>query len=152
MIIGANLIKCLPGQIADTTSRTILSFSAEEVIEFGRPLMRGTDKERQCKNFVEDVAGLNKFLGISVRDPNKISGSYAIKDTVAVMDVGRIWVALTAGMIIVAGQTAYTDGQIITNTPGAGNIDIGRFHSSGTSNGLTGSVLFDLELIPGFQQ
>lgn len=154
MIIGANLTKCLVGQIADTTNRTVLSFSAEEAIEFGRPLMRGTDKERQCKNFVADVGRTNKFLGISVRDPNRINGAYATKDSVSVMDVGSIWVGLTTGLLIQPGDNAYIN-QVtnnITNISTGDQIVIGRFRSGGTSNGVAGTALFILELIPGFQQ
>ncbi len=153
-VAGANIIKYLPGQIADSRNRNVLSFVAEEAIEFGRPLMRGTNKETQCKNFVAG-AGV-RFLGISARSPIEITGAYPVKNMVSVFDYGAIWVPLITSLTIVAGQFAYLD--LLTNSitnirPAlvANEIVIGRFLSSGTSNGLTGSALFNLELIPGFQ-
>ncbi len=152
-MVAENIIKAYAGQISDTTLRDVLSFSAEETIEFGRPLMRGTNKERQAKNFVADVGRTNKFLGVSVRILNRVTGNYPAKTTVDVLDKGRVWVPLTTGLTIVAGNVAFLnqDTNNITNVSTSDQIKIGRFQSSGTSNGLTGSALFELELIPGFQ-
>lgn len=152
-IIGADLIRALPGQIADTTLRNVLSFSAEEIIEFGRPVMRGTDLERQCKNFVSDAGFTKKFIGVSLLDSTRMTGNYPTTTTVNVMDKGRVWVALTTGLVINAGDNAYLNlaTNNITNILTSNKLTIGRFQSPGTSNGLTGNSLFILELDPGFQ-
>ena len=106
-VAGANITKCLVGQISDVTPRLISSFAAEEAIEFGRPLMRGTNLETQCKNFVADVGRTKKFVGVSVRNPIQISGVYPIKSMVSVMEFGRIWVHLTTSLVVQAGDYAY---------------------------------------------
>jgi len=153
-LAGSTITKCLVGQIADTTPRNILSSAAEQTIEFGRPLMRGTNPETQCKNFVADVGRTVKFFGVSARSPIPIDGTYQIGSMVSVMDVGSVWVRLVTGLTVIAGQNAYLN-QVtnnITNVSTSDQIVIGRFKSSGTSDGLTGTALFELELIPGFQQ
>ena len=152
-VAGSTITKCLVGQIADTTNRNIVSYAAETAILFGHPLMRGTNPETQCKYFAADVGRTKKFLGISVRNPIQIDGVYPIKSMVSIIDYGRVWVTLTAGLTIVAGDNAYLN-QVtnnITNVSTADQIPIGRFQSGGTSNGMIGTALFDLELIPGFQ-
>lgn len=152
MIPGDNLIKCLPGQVVDTTNNTKTSFLAEEAIEFGRPLMRGTNKETQVKNFVGSTVTPVKFLGVSARTPIEITGAYPVKAAVTVIEQGRIWVGLTTGLVIQAGDYAYINQLTsnITNIPTSPQTAIGRFISSGTSDGITGK-LFALELVPGFQ-
>lgn len=153
MIAGANLIRALPGLVADTTNSTRTSFAAEEVIEFGRPLMRSTNPERQVKNFVSNGSYTIHFLGISARSLLEISGNYPIGREVTVLEQGRIWVPLISGLTIVASDTAFLneDTNSITNVVSTHQIPIGRFITGGTSNGLTGSALFELEVIPGFQ-
>jgi hypothetical protein len=152
-VAGSDITKCLVGQIADYTPRNIISFAAEQAIEFGRPLMRGTNKETQCMNFIADVGRTVKFLGISARNPIQIDGTYPVKSMVSIIDYGRVWIHLVAGLTIVAGNNAYLNQvtNTITNVSTSDQIPIGRFQTGGTSNGLTGTALFELELIPGFQ-
>ena len=48
------------GQIADTSLRQIDSYVAEGKIEFGAPVIRGTDKARQVKQ----TNSKTEFLGL----------------------------------------------------------------------------------------
>jgi hypothetical protein len=149
MAYGYNYVPAQAGQIVDTTVNVKTSFGAEEVIEFGRPLMRGTNPEKIVKNFAYPA----KFLGISVYNPEEIGNNYPAKNMVTVLEQGRIWVPISGALTITAGDDANLDlaTNLITNAVPGAKITIGRFLSSGISNGLTGSQLFQLEVIPGFE-
>jgi hypothetical protein len=139
------------GQFSDATIKTSDSFAAEEVIGFGLPLMRGSNPDRQAKIFNGGIT--TKFLGISGYSILQINGTYAPKDMVTVVTMGRVWIPLVGTQLIVAGQTAYlniTD-DIITGTYVANEtIAIGRFLTEGNTTPSV-PILFELELEVGFE-
>ena len=140
------------GQAYDTTIKTNDSFAAEETIQFGLPLMRGSDKEKQVKIFNGGIT--TKLLGISGYSATRIEGSYAPQSMVTVVTMGRVWIPLVGTVTVLPGQTAYlnvTD-DIITNVAVVNEtFAIGRFLTGGVT---TPSVqkLFVLELEVGFEE
>jgi hypothetical protein len=150
---GYSTLLAQAGQIVDATPSITTSFAAEEIIEMGRPLMRGTDPAKQVKNYVSGGDFTKKFLGISGYTATEIKGNYPVGDMVSVLEWGRIYVPLITGLTITAGDIAYLNQTTnsITNVSSTNQIKIGRFQSSGTSDGLTGSQVFALEIIPGFE-
>lgn len=92
-------------------------FYNEEVIPFGAGVMRGTDKETQCK--LMTTGGL--FLGVAAYRGVNITAAreYPIKSTVEVITKGHVWVK--AASTVVAGDKAACG-------------ENGKFAKTGTSN------------------
>lgn len=140
------------GQLEDTSIRTNDSFVAEEVIEFGLPLMRGSDPEKQVKKFNGGIT--TKFLGVSAYSATRTEGSYAVNSNVRVLSMGKIWIPLFGTQTVVAGDTAYlniTD-DIITNVlvPNE-TFPIGRFVTGGATT-PSAPLIFCLEIEAGFEE
>lgn len=134
------------GQISDTTMSTVTSFAAENTIEFGVAVKRGTDKQRQVLPWAENdatvpVAGISVFTylkaptSLNYATPNK----YLTGDAVQVLRVGRVLVVAAAN--VTAGQKAYV---IVDDDATAGtftnvalnNVLVGTFVSSATATNL----------------
>ena len=115
------------GQIADTSKRTIDSYAAEGVIEFGKAVERGTDSAKQVKSFDGGV-----FAGISVFSQAEETGQYKDKGSVSVMSSGRV-VVDTLAVEVEAGEAAYAVDATgaITNVATSATA-IGTFLTSGT--------------------
>lgn len=92
-------------------------FYNEEVIPFGAGVMRGTDKETQCK--LMTTGGL--FLGVAAYRGVNVTAAreYPIKSTVEVITKGHVWVK--AASTVVAGDKAACG-------------ENGKFAKTGTSN------------------
>jgi len=92
-------------------------FYNEEVIPFGAGVMRGTDKETQCKLMVTggSFLGIAAYRGVNVTDARE----YPIKSTVEVITKGHVWVK--AASTVVAGDKAACG-------------ENGKFAKTGTSN------------------
>jgi hypothetical protein len=138
------------GQPYDSTIRINDSFTAEEVIAFGLPLMRGSNPEKQVKVFNGGVT--TEFLGISGYSATRTEGAYAINSGVRVFTMGRVWIPLTGTLTVQEGDIAYlniTD-DVITNVhvPNQ-DFQIGRFTTGGTTN-PGNPKLFVLEIEMGF--
>ena len=114
-----------------------MSFAAEAEIQFGQPVMRGTDPEKQA--IVSDATA---FLGIALfthaKEQDRDTGiaSYAIGDTVSVITDGAVMVEAGADTIV-AGEAAYvTAAGAYTNVATAA-LAIGTFLTGGN----TGDIL-----------
>lgn len=92
-------------------------FYNEEVIPFGAGVMRGTDKETQCK--LMTTGGL--FLGVAAYRGVNVTAAreYPIKSTVEVITKGHVWVK--AASTVVAGDKAACG-------------ENGKFAKTGTTN------------------
>lgn len=123
----------LIGQVAETSLSQIDSYVAEDAIEFGAAVKRGTDKAKQ----ILALTGATGFLGIAVRNEARYEGNYPADTMASVMTVGRVVVQVgnTQTAAIVAGDPAklHTDGTFIKGT---GTGDIGTFLSPAAKNEL----------------
>ncbi|MGL5713151.1 MAG: structural cement protein Gp24 [Paraclostridium sp.] len=91
--------------------------ASEEVIPFGAGVMRGTNKETQCKTMVAGGA----FLGVAKAYQKNTfdEPEYAEKISIEIITRGKVWVEVSTNVI--AGDKA-----------SCGNG--GRFAKSGTAN------------------
>ena len=88
------------GLLADLTNHVIDSFTAEVAIPYGRFVIRGTDKVKQCKlpAAAADV-GIKVRLGVAITTQfievpanSMAAPTYKINDSVNVLNWGRVWV------------------------------------------------------------
>lgn len=118
-------LKGIKGQIADGSLRVVDSFAAEEELEFGAALERGTDPDKQVKMYDDGV-----FAGVALFSPTEKDDVYKEKTQAAVLTKGRVFVDVLS-VEVVAGEKAYlTAAGAFTNVEGS-NLLIGRFLSSG---------------------
>lgn len=126
----------LIGQVADTSLAQIDSYVSEldllndENIEFGAPVMRGTDSSKQVKN----LDNKDKFLGIAVRNDARYEGHYPANTMVSVMTFGRVVVTTTTA--VVAGDVAYVHATGKINKTATDGTAIGVFASNTSANEL----------------
>lgn len=126
---GFRLDVAQAGQIYDIRPNTVITLAAEEAIEPGQPVMRGTNPDTQ--GLISDATA---FAGVAVftqaQEQAYITGGaeYAIGDAVSVLKKGAIWV--TAAVAVVAGEPAYvTATGTYTNVVGT-NLLVGTFETS----------------------
>lgn len=120
----------LVGQVADTSLRQIDSFIAEGTVEFGTPVIRGTDKTCQVKQSNSKT----EFLGIAVRDVIQTSGNYPNKKMVAVLTKGRIVIKVKEE--VEAGGEAYVYADNTIGKTKAEGLKIGTFLNNAGKDGL----------------
>ena len=133
---GFNLDVAQAGQKYDLRPDVVQSFAAEEAIEPGQPVQRGTDPEKQVL-----VGDETAFLGIALfthtlTQPLDGDGAqYDIGEAVSVLTEGAAYVTSSVDDVV-AGNTAYvTAAGAYTNVEGA-NLAIGTFITSGGENDL----------------
>lgn len=75
---------------------------SEEVIPFGAAVMRGTDKENQCKKYAAEGAflGIAAYRNVNMEDKRE----YPAQATVEVITKGYVWVKVAES--VVAGDKA----------------------------------------------
>jgi len=132
---GFRLDVAQAGQIYDIRPNTVITLAAEEAIEPGQPVMRGTNPDLQA-----EISDATAFEGVAVltqaQEQAYITGGaeYAIGDAVSVMKKGAIWV--TAAVAVDAGDAAYvTAAGAYTNVVGS-NLLVGKFETSAGIAGL----------------
>ena len=123
----------IPGMKADATTDVIDSYAAEEGLNPGDPVVRGTDPEKQIK-----VAGSTEgadVIGIAVHTHKAYEGTGAYYEegyTVPVMSFGDVYVevagTVTAGGVVAMGVT----------DDGAGFYAHGATVGAGTATDVTG--------------
>lgn len=115
------------GQIADGSLRIVDSFAAEEEIEFGQAVERGTNEEKQVVGFDG-----GDFLGVAVFSQTQVEGKYPETSEVSVMTKGRV--VVDALLVDVdAGDTAYVvDATGVYTNLAASATEVGTFLTSGT--------------------
>lgn len=126
------------GQLADSRENTVLSFAAEGALDFGAPVQRGTDPEKQVV-----IANDTGFLGIALFEHNHenvLAGTgtnYDDEDAVSVCISGAVVVESSVDTVV-AGEVAYvTATGEYTNADGAGaNLEIGEFETGGDTGDL----------------
>ncbi len=93
----------LVGQIADLSNKTIDSFAAEEALDPGVPVIRGSNPEKQIKK--AGTGTLKDVIGITVHQHKEPDDPYyPVGYSVGVMTRGRIWVPVTKA--VTAGKVA----------------------------------------------
>lgn len=129
------------GMLADLTNNDVMSYSAEDAVGFGVPVMLGTDKEKQVLVATTGAAAVGFALAThTVEQSSAGVAQYAATETVNVLKRGRVWVetedAVVAGAVanlkissgkmtdeaVAAGIEAFTkfSARFITGTTGAG--------------------------------
>ena len=106
----------VPGMIATSSLNVIDSFTAEEEIEAGKAVERGTNPAEQVKL----CTAAEKTLGIAVHIHAEPGEAYAKDKRVAVMTFGDI--AVTAGGDVAAGKAAEMNasGKFVASTKATG--------------------------------
>jgi len=121
----------LIGQNADTSLSQIDSYVAENSIEFGEAVKRGTDTSKQVKK----LDNITDFLGIAVRNERRTEGNYPKNTMVSVMSFGRVVVHTTEA--VVAGDLAYVHADGTFNKTATDGLLIGTFmNNQPTANNL----------------
>ena len=93
----------LVGQIADLSNKTIDSFAAEEALDPGVPVIRGSNPAKQIKK--AGTGTLKDVIGITVHQHKEPDDPYyPVGYSVGVMTRGRIWVPVTKA--VTAGKVA----------------------------------------------
>jgi len=117
----------LAGLLFSLENKTISSRAAEGAagIEFGFPVSRGTDKDKQV------TLGGTDFFGFAVRSLERegVYGTgatkYDEKETVGCLRSGSLWVPCVAGCV--PGDTVKYDsttGAVTTGTAGVGEVQL----------------------------
>ena len=96
---------------------------AEELIEFGTPLQKGT-YEDLCAVWNGDIN--TPLLGIAAKPSDSIENYYIPGSPVEILKSGRIWVSLKSNIIVKAGDKAYLE------------VNTGHFTNVATNNLLIG--------------
>lgn len=96
------MVPALIGQIADLSNKTVDSFAAEEGLNPGTPVVRGTNPAEQVK--AAGTGTLKDVIGILIHEHKEPETPYYPQGyTVGVMTKGRLWVevggAVTAGKV-----------------------------------------------------
>ena len=100
------------GQITDGSIRQVDGqLAAENVIQFGQPVRKGTDKENQVKVLDGITAGL--CIGFAVRSEERITGQYEIYSQVDVIRFGRIAVIVKEAVLVDDDAYVYADATIV---------------------------------------
>lgn len=97
------------GLLYDTGFTDVMSYSAEGVVAFGRPVKLGTNKERQVAALSADAGQGATAVGISlatqaVEQTSAGLAQYADKQSVSMLKRGRVW--MLTNDAVVAGATA----------------------------------------------
>ena len=127
----------LVGMVADSSTSVVDSFSGEVAIPFGRFVIRGTNRNQQCK--LPAAAGdINNKNGVGVAIRNQAieiplnstaAPTYKINDSVPVLSFGRAWVETES-----AG-TDTTKDVYVRHTAAGANTKLGAF-SDAAGTGL----------------
>lgn len=140
---GANMSPAIAGTLYDLSDHTIDSYAAEGAdIGLGMGVVAGTDPVAQCKLPAAAVTGFKGIVLMQAKEQNS-SGVvvYAAKDTVPVVDKGRVWVpvigAVTADGAVYLIHTGANLGKF-TGSVGAnqGIISGAKFKTSTTGDGI----------------
>lgn len=127
---GYSLDKGQAGQKYDIRPDTVMSFAAEGAVDFGAPVMRGTDPEKQC-----ETSDASSFLGIALFTQATEEDGYLDEDAVSVLTNGAVWVESGADTIV-TGETAYiTSAGAYTNVS-TDNLEVGTFLTGGDTGDL----------------
>lgn len=143
---GFKLDVAQAGQLADIGPHRIDSFAAEEALDFGKGLKRGTDPDKQCLLVDSDA---DSFLGVAVfthareqgfspaATPSSTGSRYEVGDTVNVLREGRVYVKAIA--TVAAGDDAYLDvatGDFTNDDTYDVVGPVGKFQSSGAADAI----------------
>ncbi|MFT9498030.1 structural cement protein Gp24 [Anaerosolibacter sp.] len=113
------------GHLADLSDKRVDSYAAEGVIGLGIGVVFGTDKQNQVK---VPTATTDLFAGVSMFQAKEQSLAgviqYTDKDTVPVLNKGRIWVNVKGAV------NAESDAVYLICT----GADAGKFTATSTSN------------------
>lgn len=105
---------------------------SEEIIPFGAGIMRGTDKENQCKLMTTG----GQFLGVALFEQKNVydKHEYAAKKSIKTLTHGNVWVQVEEA--VTAGDKAYCGaGGKFKKTNGSGYDEInGIFETSAEAN------------------
>lgn len=135
-----------PGQVATLMQADIQSGIAEEAIDFGVPVIRGTNKERGLK-LVTDAASVANIVGVSVRHSVMAESSpgvtqYSAGKDMPFMTKGFMFVtvkeAVAAGDNVVYDVTTKAFGSVATGAASATRIAVPGmvWDSAGVANGV----------------
>lgn len=154
---NAEMNPAVVGMIADLSNKTVDSFAAEEALDPGVLVVRGTNPEKEVKAAASGTVA--NAIGVVIhehKEPGDTSGYYPVGYEVGVMTRGRIWVpvskAVTAGKIAnyKIADKSFTDDTVtsgieapgvscvfLTSTSGAGMAQIEIGHANVTIQNIT---------------
>ena len=129
------------GMLYDTRINDVMSYAAEAVVGFARPVQLGTNKDKQVIHATTGAAAMGVALATHAHEQAANGDvNYTAGETVSVLKVGRVWVetndAVVAGAVanyhvasgkftdeaVAAGIEAFTQlsPRFITSTSAAG--------------------------------
>ena len=93
------------GMLYDIGTNDVMSYAAEANVLFARPVMLGTNKEKQVLHATTGAAAMGVALAThSIEQASNGDVQYAIGATVSVLKRGRVWVETNDA--VVAGAVA----------------------------------------------
>ena len=115
------------GQLADARENTVITLAAEEALDFGAPVMRGTGSNQAVISDATAFAGVALFEHNHENALNGSGAGYVATDPVSVLTQGAVLVTVAAA--VEAGETAYvTETGTYTNVA-TNNLAVGQFES-----------------------
>ena len=115
------------GQLADARENTIITLAAEEALDFGAPVMRGTGSNQAVISDATAFAGVALFEHNHENVDNADGAGYVETDAVSVLTQGAVLV--TAAVAVEAGQAAYVTASGTYTNVAADNLLVGAFES-----------------------
>ena len=119
------------GQLADARANPVITLAADEALDFGAPVMRGTGSNQAVISDATAFAGVALFEHNHENVDNTDGAGYVETDAVSVLTQGAVLV--TAAVEVEAGEAAY-----VTAT--------GTYTNDDTNNLLIGSLNLMLAL------
>lgn len=141
---SANMSPAIAGTLYDLSDHTIDAYAAEgSDIGMGMGVVAGTDTLTQCKLPAGAVTGFKGIALMQAKEQTYGTGTvaYVAKDTVPVVDRGRVWVpvvgAVTAGTAACLIHTGANIGKwTVTDDTNSDVITNAKFKTSTTGDGI----------------
>jgi len=115
------------GQLADARANTVITLAAEEALDFGSPVMRGTGSNQAVISDATAFAGVALFEHNHENVDSTDGAGYVATDSVSVLAQGAVLV--TAAVAVEAGETAYVTATGTYTNVEADNLAVGQFES-----------------------
>jgi hypothetical protein len=120
-------VALVAGMITPGGTTEIQSRIAEDAVEFGTAVVRGTNLKR---GVAKPTADTEEFMGFVAFNQN-VSGNIAVDDDVSLVTKGSVAMTVVAAVTVAPGEPAYVV---------ASGADAGKVTNVSTSNIATGAV------------
>lgn len=143
----------MAGQLYDTGSNDVMSYSAEGAVGFGVPVKLGTNKERQVAALTTAAGQAALAVGISLHTYAVEQSSagvvqYATTQSVSVLKSARVWVNTQDAVVAGATANLHLASGLFTDEVVAAGIEAFTQFSARFITGTTAAGLAVVEINP----